>query len=492
MLYAEFIRAPVSPSIVAATHHVTPLVYSHQDLATNYNRLMPALARARIKPSKIVPNKLSSSHLISYRRKGDQMAGERLNDALRSFRKRYARASSREEKKELLDPFCRLSGYSRKYAISLLNRPHEDEEDKPRLRRGSSYSDASLKLIEEIWNSSGYPWSVRLKAMLPIWIPWARGRFKWLTEEIEKEALSISARQIDRRLAEKKRRLKRRMYGRTKPGSLLNQQIPIRAEAWEVDRAGYVEIDLVSHSGPSASGEFAWTLNLTDIHTGWCESRAVLGRGQEGVVEALDDIRRNLPFRLLAIDSDNGSEFINRHLVGYCAEQKIFFTRSRPRKKDDNAHVEQKNWTNVRRLLGWDRYDSSEVVALMNDFYRDELRLMTNLFQPSVKLKERFRVDGRLTRRYEPARAPLDRLIDSFEGQPLPEEVANLAALRERTNPFLLSKAIEDKLERIERVRVVPARYVVAAVSRRPSTLSPQGGRPAKSSSRKEFAHAKK
>jgi len=379
------------------------------------------------------------------------MAGERLKEAMGVYRRRYL-AAARKERSELLDEFCALSGYHRKYAIALLNRP-EGVEDLPRRRRGTTYSADALRVVEAIWRAAGCAWSARLKALLPLWLPWARRHLRGLTAEIERQVLAISPRQIDRRLAPKKRRLKRRLYGRTKPGTLLRHQVPVKAEAWDAAEPGFTEVDLVSHSGPSARGEFGYTLNLTDVQLGWCESRAVLGRGEMGVVAGLDGIRRALPFQLRGIDSDNGSEFINWHLVRYCRLHGIQFTRGRPYKKDDNARVEQKNWTHVRRIWGWERYDSREVIAAMNELYEGELRLMMNLFQPSVKLIERVRVGSRLTRRYDAAKTPLDRLVEFHGSRPLPPQVRALLALRGRIDPFELAGAIERKLERIERIR---------------------------------------
>ncbi len=268
------------------------------------------------------------------------MAGERLEKALRAYRMRYAAATkSRKERTAVLDEFTKTSGYHRKYAIALLNRP-PDEEEKPRRRRGKSYSPITLRILEEIWKAAGYPWSERLKALLPAWLPWARGRFPSLTPEIERQLLTISARQIDRRLQPKKRGLKRRLYGRTKPGTLLRQEIPIRVGTADVKEPGFGEIDLVSHSGPSASGLFGHTVNLTDVLTGWCESRAVLGAGETRVVAALDEMRGELPFVLRTLRSDNGSEFINHHVFAYCKKRRIEQRRGRPYKKDDNAHIE--------------------------------------------------------------------------------------------------------------------------------------------------------
>jgi len=377
-----------------------------------------------------------------------------------------------------LDEFCSLSGYHRKYATALLNRP-QGAEGQPRRERGVTYSAAALRVVEAVWKAAGHPWSERLKALLPLWLPWLRRQGHQLSAELEREILAISPRQIDRRLKDKKRRLKRRLYGRTKPGTLLKHQVPIKTGPWEVSEPGYVEVDLVSHSGPSARGEFGYSVNLTDVHLGWCETRAVLGRGQEGVVAALEEIRGTVPFALRGIDSDNGSEFINYHLIRYCREHDIQFTRGRPYKKDDNARVEQKNWTHVRRLLGWERYDTAEAIAAMNNLYRGELRLMMNLFQPSVKLLEKRRVGARLRRRYDAAKTPLDRLVAFHSGQVMPASVRALLALREKTDPFELARIIEGKLRRIELFRSVPAADRIGAAARRTAPLSPQGGRAA-------------
>jgi len=392
------------------------------------------------------------------------------------YRKRY-RKSDRAGRTELLNEFCRLSNYHRKYAIVLLGQAHEDAMERPRRRRGPTYSSAALRVIESVWKAAGYPWSERLKALLPLWMPWAKTHLRGITQEVEQDVLRISARQIDRRLAGKKRQLKRRCYGRTKPGTLLKHQIPIQAGPWDVSEPGYTEIDLVSHSGPSAQGEFGYTLNLTDVHLGWCESRAILGRGQERVVAALDAIRRSLPFPLRGIDSDNGSEFINFHLVAYCRKHGIQFTRGRPYKKDDNAHIEQKNWTHVRRIFGWSRYDRSAEIAAMNALYEKDLRTMMNLFQPSVKLIERKRVGTRLRRRYDTAKTPLDRLLEWHGNRALPEEVQRLVAMRKRTDPFALAKSIDRQLDPLEDLRSERAIRRQRAGARRPAPLSPQGHR---------------
>jgi hypothetical protein len=300
--------------------------------------------------------------------------------------------------------------------------------------------DHALRLV---WEAANYPWSVRLKALLPLWLPWLKKRLS-ISPRLESQLLRISARQIDRRLGPYKAQAKRRLYGKTKPGTLLKHQIPIKAERWEVNQPGFSEIDLVSHSGDRADGEFIHSLTLTDIHSGWTETCAVLGKSQAHVIDALEEIRKRLPFELRGIDSDNGSEFVNHHLYGYCQQLDIAFTRGRPYKKDDNAHVEQKNWTHVRRLVGYLRYDSPRALAAMNGLYREELRVLQNLFLPSVKLMRKTRVGSRLRRHYDLPRTALDRLLTCSGSKPA--RLSALRALRDRLDPFKLSTTITRKL----------------------------------------------
>ncbi len=366
---------------------------------------------------------------------------------LRAIYGRY-RAAGREAKQVILNEFCANTGYHRKYAIRLLNGLWP-EKPPARRRRGLGYSQETLRVLTAVWEAAGYPWSVRLKALLPQWLPWMRKRF-CLRPEMERQLLQISARQMDRRLAGQKTQRRRRIYGRTKPGYLLKHHIPVKTDRWDVHCPGFTEVDLVAHSGNSASGEFAHTLNVTDIHTTWTESRAVLGRGEEAVQRALHEIAGGLPFALLGVDSDNGSEFINWHLKSWCEGQQIQMTRGRPYKKDDNAHVEQKNWTHVRKLLGWDRYDTHEAVAAINELYSHELRLWLNLFLPSVKLLKKVRVGSKVRRVYDAARTPFERVRECAQADA--EKVAQLEQLRKRLDPFQLSWSIERKLERISRL----------------------------------------
>ena len=372
------------------------------------------------------------------------MTYEARREYLRTIVARYQMAS-RAHKGQILGEFCQVTGYHRKYAVRLLN---QAPPARPRRasRRAPTYGPEVVAALEAIWQAAGHPWSIRLKALLPLWLPWARRRLR-LKASVERQLLSISARQIDRRLKPHKARLSKRLYGRTRPGTLLKHQIPVKTDRWKVTEPGFAEVDLVAHGGSCGTGEFIYTLNLTDIHTTWVESRAVMGKGRDRIRAALEQIQAQLPFRLMGIDSDNGSEFINGHLLQYCRAQKIQFTRGRPYKKDDNAHIEQKNWTHVRKLMGYVRYDSPAALEAMNHLYSHELGLFQNLFLPSVQLIGKKRVGSRATRRYDAPRTPLQRVMASRQVHPA--VIDRLVTLQKSLDPFELSRSIDRQLERI-------------------------------------------
>jgi hypothetical protein len=377
------------------------------------------------------------------------MARGSKREYLRSIHKRY-RHAQRAEKKMILEEFCKVCGYHRKYAIWLLNRPLAPAVVCKRTgSRSPTYSQAMVGILAKVWEASGYLCSQRLKAALMHWLPWIRQHFE-MSKPLEDQLLAISARQMDRRLRAYKHIVKRRLYGTTRPGSLLKQMIPVKTDHWDVNTPGYFEIDLVSHSGASAVGEFLHTLDCVDIATCWIERQAVMGKGGTGVLNAVREIEHKLPFPLRGIDSDNGSEFINNHLLSFCQQRPqgraIQFTRSRPYKKDDNAHIEQKNWTHVRKLLGWDRYDSAQALQAINRLYED-LRIFQNLFQPSMKLQCKIRKGSRLIRRYDTPRTPFERVVDSQQADP--HKLAVLKRTLKSTDPFELSGRIDRQLEQI-------------------------------------------
>jgi len=372
----------------------------------------------------------------------------------RSICDRYHQVS-RRCKAKILDEFCKVCGYNRKYAIAKLNGVNNDEQhyrqqrQKAVRQRPKIYSDQTIELIAKIWEAAQYPCSGRLKAIIPLWLPWIKKKFV-IDEQATGQLLGISPRQMERRLQKLKRKAKQRIYGGTKPGTLLKHQIPIKTDHWDVQEPGFTEIDTVSHSGNCASGEFGYSVNQTDILTGWVETYAVLGKGEVVVSDAIDAMEQAFPFKLKGIDSDNGSEFINHHLQKKCQQKNIQFTRGRPYKKDDNAHIEQKNWTHVRKIFGWNRYDTKAAVAAMNNLYRNELRLFMNLFLPSTKLLQKKRIGSRLYRQYDKPQTPLDRVIASGKGDPI--KIKQMTELRNKLDPFTLSRIINDKIERIVRL----------------------------------------
>ena len=279
--------------------------------------------------------------------------------------------------------------------------------------------------------------------------------------EIDRTLLRISAATIDRMLTPERRKHELRGRSGTKPGTLLKKQIPIRTFAeWDDQRPGFAEIDLVGHDGGVAAGDYCQTLDLTDIATTWTETEAVPNKAQTWVFEALKNLRKNLPFPLLGIDSDNGSEFINKHLAAYCKLEKLSFTRSRPYRKNDNCFVEQKNYSVVRRAVGYQRYDSPAQLQLLNEIYAT-LRLYTNFFQPTMKLQFKQRVGSKVTKRYDRAQTPYQRVLASPH---IAEAKKELLRVKYATlNPAALKRKITRLQERLlkttgsaKRVRLRP------------------------------------
>ena len=368
---------------------------------------------------------------------------------MKTIHHRYQKAD-RAKKKLILDEFCQTYRCHRKHAIRLLNGPAPSTDRPPRRNgRQRRYRGYIVKVLEAVWESSYYLWSARLKAALPTWMPWIRQRFP-LTAVQEEQLLAVSPATIDRLLAGVKLRLRRRNYGTTKPGTLLKHMIPIQTQAWDVRRPGFLEIDTVAHCGSSSEGPFLSTLDTTDLDTTWSERRAIPNKGEAAVVEAMTDIETALPFPLRGLDADGGSEFINFSLLRFCQDRKIRFTRSRPYKKDDNAHIEQKNWTHVRKLLGYARFDSEAALHAINDLYRHELRLFQNVFQPSVKLVKKIKRGARVTRVYDAPKTPWQRVLASPHSDPA--KVKTLKDQIQGLDPFALSEVIDKKLLAIQRL----------------------------------------
>jgi hypothetical protein len=378
---------------------------------------------------------------------------------MKTVHERYAQAKGKREKGAILDEFCKTYDCHRKHALRTLNGPAPGVRRAASQPRRSTYSDKRiLGLLEVVWKASGYACGQRLKVTLLEWMEIARKELR-ITVPEERLLRRISPATIDRRLKDQRKHAARRLYGQTRAGHILKHHIPIKTDCWDVDRPGYTEVDLVAHCGDCSEGDFANTLTQTDVLSGWVERRCVLGKSELAVCSALDDARRELPFNLLGVDCDNGSEFINHHLWRYCQgdpvkkRAHVQLTRGRPYKKDDNAHVEQKNWTHVRKPLGYGRFDTPAAIDAINDLYRHELRWFQNLFLPSMKLVAKTRVGSRLRRRYDTPKTPFQRVIDSGRGDPV--KIAALRRLREQLNPFELSRIIDRKLERIWAMRSV-------------------------------------
>jgi hypothetical protein len=261
--------------------------------------------------------------------------------------------------------------------------------------------------------------------------------------------LKISPATIDRLLAPVRIQYHKRGRSTTKPGTLLRNQIPIQTNQWNESRPGFIEADTVAHCGESLSGMFIYTIDTVDIATGWTEQRAVWGKGETGVLEQIKDIEKALPFPLLGFDSDNGSEFLNYHLLRHFTQRKqpVQFTRSRAYHKDDNAHIEQKNWTHVRQWIGYRRLDNRLIEPMLNDLYRREWRTFHNFFCPSVKLLDKKRIGSKTIKQHDSPKTPYQRITESPH---VPQITKNqMAKYLDKQNPFLLRKTIEVKLRKI-------------------------------------------
>jgi len=378
------------------------------------------------------------------------MSSRSKREYLEAIYLRYKKAC-RKGKAVILDEFCTTCNYHRKHAIRLLRKFKRFTKPKHKKKgRKSRYNkDIILKPLKRIWLGANLPCSKRLKAILPLWLPGYIRSHGDLDKEVIDCLLTISHSTIDRILKPVRVKYKGRGRSTTKPGTLLRKQIPIKTNQWDESRPGFLEADTVAHCGTSMAGMFAFTIDAVDIATGWTEQRAVWGKGETDVLVQIKDIEQSLPFDLLGFDCDNGGEFLNYHLLRHFTERKqpVDFTRSRAYHKDDNAHVEQKNWTHVRQWLGYHRFDNPNIVPLLNNLYKSEWRLFHNFFCPSVKLISKQRVASKTIKLYDSPKTPYQRIMES----PFIAEAVkhSLAELFNTLNPFDLRKAIEDKLKKI-------------------------------------------
>ena len=345
----------------------------------------------------------------------------------KALAERYKKAN-KKHKGIILDEFTELTGYNRSYLSYVLRIYGKkiriftnkiiiaDITGKTRRENKKIYDDIVFNALKEIWLIMDCICGKRLAPMLGELISILEASNEIRLDEVTRQKLQrISASTIDRLLSKEKKKLNLKGRANTKPGTLLKNQIPIRTfSEWDEGKPGFIEIDLVGHDGGNPSGEFIQTLNVVDVLTGWTEAQAVRNKAQVWTFEALKDIERRLPFKLLGIDSDNGSEFINHHLLRYCQEHGITFTRTRSYRKNDNCFVEQKNYSVVRRAVGYLRYDTEEELKILNELY-SYLSLYTNYFQPVMKLKEKTREGSKVRKRYDTAKTPYQRVLESIE-----------------------------------------------------------------------------
>ena len=375
-------------------------------------------------------------------------------EVLAKLRRRYATAGL-EYKGKLIDEAVELFGYHRKAAIRALGRVPSPVAVPFVLGRPREYDpEQLLKPLKAIWLSALQPCGKRLVAALPEWVPAYEQDQRRLDSDVRQSLLGASAATLDRLL--RPARAAHRRRGGTRPGTLLRQEIPIRTE-WLDEGAGYLEVDTVALCGGCLDDRHAWMFDGVDIRTTWVEMRGLPNRSQAATLEQLRDVEQNLPFALAGIDADNGGEFINHHLVAYAQEraQPLALTRSRPYRKNDNAHVEQKNYTHVRQWFGYERHDNPAVVPLINALCKGALGQLLNLFLPSMKLQSKRREGSRTIRVYDRAATPLQRVLLREE---IPrDKKAQLQQLHARLNPFALRRQIDQSLKEINQVRQLKA-----------------------------------
>jgi hypothetical protein len=359
-----------------------------------------------------------------------------------AVRPRYLKASKRE-KKRILDEFCQVTGYHRKSAVRLLR--HPPKASAKRRGRPKKYGPDLVPPLKVAWESIDRCCSTRLAPFLPELIPiLERHKELKLSEAMRAKLVTVSASTIDRLLAPFRRRMGRRSPGTTRSVSTLKGLIPIRTYAQrKPTEVGHIEVDLVAHCGTSTEGFYVNTLVAVDLVSGWTECVPVWGKGQSRVGSAVDQVRREVPFRLLGLNSDNGSEFINHALWDYCQRHDIQFTRSRAYKKNDQAHVEQKNWYVVRRFVGYDRYGTKEAYEQLRHLYQ-QVRLYVNFFQPISKIIGKRREGVKVRKQYDRAQTPYQRLRATTALSQSQRD--GLAALYEYLNPLQLRQQIDQEL----------------------------------------------
>ncbi len=365
-------------------------------------------------------------------------------EELNRWQERYPRRN-RKGRSRMLDEFCEQYKYERKYAAKLLGDRLPEPKGVRRSGPESTYHPL-MEVVERIWNAAEQLCGKRLAQALELWVPHYERHYGKLLPRQRKLLGQVSAATLDRMLAGHRSQA---MHGlcATKPGTLLRRQIPIQGEVWDESRPGFMEADSVAHCGASLAGNFAWSLVYTCHGSTWTEGRAVWNKGAAGIVEQTRDVEQNLPFELLGFDFDNGSEWMNWTLIKYLQVRvkPVRLTRSRPYHKDDNAHVEQKNWMWPRQLLGYGRLEDPLTVPRINGLYKEAWGPLHNFFLPSMKLKQKWREGSRWVRRHDRPQTAYQRLLASAQ-----VSAKNKRRLRdqfESLDPFELAGQVEKRLK---------------------------------------------
>jgi len=360
--------------------------------------------------------------------------------------------AGRKQKTQLLNDFCEFTKYNRKYALGLISKPLA-RIWKQYKKRNKYYDQEVIDKLLILWRADDEICAERLQPFIPELLKKMIdcGEIQ-VADEVKEKLLQISIGQVKRILHHQKRISTTKIKGTTRPGSLLKHQIAIRYGPWEEVDPGFFEMDTVAHCGETVAGSFIYSLDLVDIATGWAEQGAIWGKGERATLEQFKKIEKRLPFKILGIDPDNGSEFINYHMYRHCQKKTINFTRSRPYHKNDNAHIEQKNWTAIRQLVGYDRLDKKKQLKILNDLYENSWRLYINFFQPTMKLKEKIKdtKTGKTKKKYYEAKTPYQRILKHKKVDKETKKI--LKAIYKGLNPVKLKVEIKEKLEELRRI----------------------------------------
>jgi hypothetical protein len=380
-----------------------------------------------------------------------KMSQKTRREVLAKQRDRYTRAG-KKRKTRIIDELVELFDYHRKAAIRALQ-PRTEMAAPYVIGRPREYDPDKLRApLKAIWLAALQPCGVRLKACLPDWLPAYEEDHRQLNADVRRALLAASRATLDRLLIPA--RIEHRRRATTRPGTLLRHQIPIRTE-WAENQPGFLEMDTVALCGGTLDDRHGWMFDAVDIHTTWNEMRALPNRSETATLQQIGDVEASLPFPLCGLDSDNGGEFINHHLVKHLHERPkpVAFTRSRPYRKNDQAHIEQKNYTQVRLWFGYERYDNPAVIPLMNALCKGALNQLLNHFLPTMKLASKERVGSKVVRKYGETMTPLARVLACAEVSAATK--ARLRGQKAANNPFALTREVQRQLKEIEAHRRV-------------------------------------